>query len=239
VTRFGTTSHALAVGPRGAVRLVWRQSTRTGSAHVQSALITPNGRLTRAAIPRSPAADDDNIALAVDDRGRALVVYHRPEDQVVPRTFRNVVWSRSSPSGSWTRARLLGGRVGEDYGQAALFMRPGGRALLTYRSQYTGVMAARYGPAEGWTRPKAVLSFSRGWATPALTAAGTAYLVPGDPTAPPSPIVYALQRHGTRWTAARRVTQGAFVDADTNGSLLVLLYFDPTLKARTLDLRSS
>jgi len=121
---------------------------------------------------RSPFAYAEGPRMALDARGRGLVVWGRVlDDGPAPRYL---AWSRMRPDGSWTPTRYLGRRRPNGVDYVGLSMNARGQAVAVWKGMY-GTEAARFEFGHGWTRPS---TLDPGYYGPPYVAAdGTAIAV--------------------------------------------------------------
>lgn len=164
----GGASVSLVVNRRGDVGAVWSTGEGVGVA------IRRHGVGCWRTTPRirSPFLYADDPRLALDGRGRALVVWGRVlDDGSAPRYL---AWSRMRSDGSWTPTRYLGRRRPNGVDYVGLSMNARGQAVAVWKGMY-GAEAARFEFGHGWTRPSTLASGDYG--PPYVAADGTAIAV--------------------------------------------------------------
>jgi hypothetical protein len=164
----GGTSVDLVVNRRGDVGAVWSTGEGVGVAVRRRGV----GCWRTTPRIRSPFAYADGPRIALDGRGRGLVVWGRVlDDGPAPRYL---AWSRMRPNGSWTPASYLGGHRPNGVDYVGLSMNASGQAVALWKGMY-GAEAARFEFGHGWTRRSALDAGDYG--PPYVAADGTAIAV--------------------------------------------------------------
>jgi hypothetical protein len=217
----GGTSVDLVVNRRGDVGAVWSTAEGVGVAVRQRGV----GCWRTTPRIRSPFAFADGPRMALDDRGRALVMWGRVLDDGPAPLY--LAWSRMRPDGSWTPAGYLGRRRPNGVDYVGLSMNARGQAVAVWKGAY-GTEAARFEFGHGWTRPS---TLDPGYYGPPYVAAdGTAIAVLWSR--------WLFQRPGGPWRRGGAFPEavGDFPQTHADGRRLTVAFYRHRLTVRLMTL---
>jgi hypothetical protein len=192
----------------------------------------------------------DPPVMAVDPRGRVLVMWGWSVENEDFATRRHLAWARTRLDGSWTRVRYLGTASQEVQSTSvSLSMNEHGRALALWSSWLDGTgipnKASRFRFGHGWSRPRTLGGNSPDGGV-FLARSGTAVAVIGDGL--DGSTTWAYQQPGRPWLRRTLpMTSGSachgvdfafcgLIAADGAGQRWVGLFNSPALTARVLSI---
>jgi hypothetical protein len=225
LARFGGAPE-LAMNHSGATAVAWATERGVGMA------MRRRGQPGWRSMPplRGAIGGPDPVRIALDDRGRALVLWGRSSENELGLARKHLAWSTTTGDGVWAETRYLDDRVRGVVEFMDLAMNARGQAVAVWTQGMTAA-AARFAFGAGWTEPTHV----EVGGTPAalVTPQGTALaLLPGS---------WIYQRPGDRWEThplalAESVKNFA---AAGDGRQLTLLQYGDGLSVRVLTAGSS
>ncbi len=219
-TTGGWTPAELATNRAGDKAAVWRQDQGLRAAYRDR---------TSVEWPRAvtvPGKYFEQVALAVDRKGRALAAWSTP---------RAVWWTRRSLTGHWSPARKIAGDVGQigEWGWMDLTVNKQGHGLLRWVAQVYDTYVARYRPGHGFQKARRLGPSFEAEGSPALTGVGTA-AVAGQTG---FQVAYRWQAPGEDWSALTSLGSAQAVnDVGTRERTMAVLFQREGLRVRIIDL---
>lgn len=181
-----TPGSGLEQNRRGDLALSW--ITETGARTSLRQHDQPYWDLTP---PLTSAVDPGIVDIALDERGRALLIWAQYSEDEVEPARKHLAWSQRNPGGPWSKPQYLDRDVKGAVEYMDLAMNARGEAVLVW-GQAADASAARFRFNEGWT-PPARFPNRGGWPTSLVTETGDAMVLFGDGR-------WGYQQPGGRWS---------------------------------------